>query len=86
MFHADQSLCQDIPGPDQLLRDVVANIKHDGICKHFSELFWRGRGLHGHVSEPVILRRHVLFTTLIDQALSFRAGAEIIADVGPHHG
>ena len=35
---------QDLPGPDQLLTDVVQNIKAGGICKHFVELFDAGKG------------------------------------------
>ena len=28
-----------MPDPDQVVEDVVANIKNNGICKHFLDLF-----------------------------------------------
>ena len=28
-----------MPDPDQIVRDVVSNIKNGGICKHFLQLF-----------------------------------------------
>lgn len=37
-------LTQDMPSPDRMLSDIVANVKGDGICKHFAELFVQGSG------------------------------------------
>ena len=35
---------QELPGPDQMLADVIQNIKLHGICEHFAVLFREGRG------------------------------------------
>ena len=36
---------QDFPEPDKIVLDVVSNIKADGICRHFLDIFQRGEGL-----------------------------------------
>ena len=36
---------QDIPSADQLMIDIIDNIKSDGICKHFLDLFKQGQGV-----------------------------------------
>ena len=35
---------QDPPSADDLLISVIRNIKEDGICKHFLDLFCNGGG------------------------------------------
>ena len=35
---------QECRGPDHLVKDVVENIKADGICKHFVKLFQKDGG------------------------------------------
>ena len=40
---------QELPSPDQMLMDIIENMKLQGICQHFKLIFRNGQG---NLSQP----------------------------------